>query len=82
MSVPSPIQLVGISGSLRAQSYNSGVLREVGSLLPDGMTFVHASIAELPFYNADVEQQGLPASVESLRREVGLADALIFAVPE
>jgi len=82
MSSPSPIKLVGISGSLRSQSYNSGTLREINSLLPDGMTYALASIAELPFYNADVEQRGFPEAVESLRTEIGLADALIFAVPE
>src|ERR1041384_2625261 len=82
MSISSPIKVMGISGSLRAQSYNSGALREIDALLPEGMTFVHASIAELPFYNADVEQRGFPAVVENFRREVAATDALIFAVPE
>jgi chromate reductase len=82
MSAPSSVKLLGISGSLRAQSYNSGALRAVGSLLPEGMTFAVASLADLPFYNADVEQRGFPAVVESFRMEVAAADALIFAVPE
>jgi chromate reductase len=41
-----------------------------------------ASLADLPFYNADVEQHGLPAAVTSFRAEVAAADALLFAVPE
>jgi chromate reductase len=82
MSAPSPVKLLGISGSLRAQSYNSGALRAVGSLLPEGMTFAVASLADLPFYNADVEQRGFPSVVKSFRMEVAAADALIFAVPE
>src|SRR5262245_20928727 len=82
MSAPSSIKLLGISGSLRAQSYNSGALAVVGSVLADGMTFDVASLADLPFYNADVEQRGFPAAVESFRRTVAAADALIFAVPE
>lgn len=36
----------------------------------------------LPFYNADVEQSGLPEAAERLRADVAGADALIFAVPE
>jgi chromate reductase, NAD(P)H dehydrogenase (quinone) len=76
------IKLVGISGSLRAQSYNSSVLREIASLLPAGTVFSAASIVDLPFYNSDVEQKGFPAAVESFRRAVAAADALIFAVPE
>jgi chromate reductase, NAD(P)H dehydrogenase (quinone) len=82
MSAPSRIKLLGISGSLRAQSYNSGALSVVGSVLPEDMEFDVASLSDLPFYNADVEQRGFPAVVESFRRNVAAADALIFAVPE
>ena len=77
-----PLRLVGVSGSLRAQSYNSAALRSVASLLPEGMSFAVANLVDLPFYNSDVEQRGLPAAVESFRKEVAAADALIFAVPE
>jgi chromate reductase len=82
MSSPPAIKLLGISGSLRAQSFNSGALSVVGSVLPEGMQFNVASLADLPFYNADVEQRGFPAEVESFRRKVAAAEALIFAVPE
>jgi len=82
MNAQAPIAVLGLSGSLRALSYNSGALRAVDSLLPEGMRFRTASLADLPFYNADVEQQGLPAPVERLRQEVAGADALLFAVPE
>jgi chromate reductase len=82
MSAPSTIKLLGISGSLRAYSYNSGALSVIASVLPDGMEFDAASLADLPFYNADVEQRGFPAAIESFRSKVAGADALIFAVPE
>jgi len=78
----SPIKLLGVSGSLRKQSYNSGALRSVGSLLPEGMAFEIADLAPLPFYSTDVEQAGLPNSVVRFRADVAAADALIFAVPE
>src|SRR5215468_5500845 len=82
MSTPPTIKLLGISGSLRAQSYNSAALSVVGSVLPEDMEFEVASLADLPFYNADVEQRGFPSEVESFRKKVAAADALIFAVPE
>ena len=82
MRAPSPIKLLGISGSLRARSYNSGALSVVGSVLPEDMEFDVASLTDIPFYNADVEQRGFPAEVASFRRKVAVADALIFAVPE
>jgi chromate reductase, NAD(P)H dehydrogenase (quinone) len=81
MNVP-PINLLGISGSLRAQSYNSAALRAVASVLADGMTFKTASLSDLPFYNADVEQRGFPDEVVNFRRDVAAADALVFAIPE
>jgi chromate reductase len=77
-----PIKLLGVSGSLRKQSYNSGVLRAISAVLPDGMMFDIAGIAELPFYSSDVEQAGIPEAVKSFRARVAAADALIFAVPE
>ena len=82
MANQSPIKLLGISGSLRQQSYNSGALRAVSALLPDGMTFETADLAAIPFYNADVEQTGLPDAVNDFRSRVAAADALLFAVPE
>src|SRR5215813_15169400 len=82
MSTPPAIKLLGISGSLRAQSFNSGALSVVGSVVPEGMEFKVASLTDLPFYNADVEQRGFPSEVESFRKKVAAADALIFAVPE
>jgi chromate reductase len=76
------VKLLGISGSLRTLSYNTGALRAVGSLLPEDVSFSIASLAPLPFYSADVEQRGLPAAVSEFRRDVAETDALIFAVPE
>jgi len=82
MATQSPVKLLGISGSLRKQSYNSGALRAIPPLLPDGMTFEVAELADVPFYNADVEQTGFPDAVKEFRARVAGADALIFAVPE
>jgi len=82
MSSGPVIKLLGISGSLRGRSYNSGALSVVGSVLPEDMEFEVVSLSDLPFYNADVEQCGFPAQVESFRNKVAAADALIFAVPE
>jgi chromate reductase len=74
--------MLGISGSLRRRSYNSGALRTVASLLPDGVEYATADISGLPFYNTDVEQVGMPDTLVQFRAEIAAADALIFAVPE
>jgi chromate reductase len=76
------MKLLGVSGSLRKQSYNSGALRAIATVLPVGVTLEIADISALPFYSADVEQEGLPEPVKKFRGAVAAADALIFAVPE
>ena len=82
MSDAKILKLLGISGSLRAKSFNTAALHVVGSALPPATSFEIADISALPFYNADVEQHGFPAAVETLRDKVRSADALVFAVPE
>jgi chromate reductase, NAD(P)H dehydrogenase (quinone) len=82
MTVAAPLKLLGISGSLRTQSYNTGALRAVGALVPN--TSRSPSQASPAFqYTALMSSSGAfsPPSMASAK-EVGEADALIFAVPE
>jgi chromate reductase len=82
MAASSPIKLLGMSGSLRKLSFNSGALRAIPTLLPEGMSFEVADLSSVPFYNGDVEQAGFPDPVKKIRADVAAADALIFALPE
>jgi len=45
------LNFVGISGSLRRQSRNSGLLRCAAKSLPDGITLTMAVIADLPLFS-------------------------------
>lgn len=74
--------ILGISGSLRAASFNTGLLRAAQEVAPDGVTVEIADIADVPLYNDDVYQTGFPAAVEQLRQQVDAADAVILATPE
>lgn len=74
------INLLGISGSLRKQSTNGGLLRAAGNNLPDDATLDIADLRDVPFYNADI--QGCPAAVERIVAQVKQADALVFACTE
>lgn len=74
--------VLGISGSLRAGSFNTGLLRAAQELAPDGMSVEIADISAIPLYNEDVYQAGFPAAVETLRAQVAAADAVILATPE
>ena len=75
--------LIGISGSLRAGSYNTALLRAAFENLPVGVTSEIASLAGIPLYNADeVKDHGKPEAAEALRSVVRSADGIVFATPE
>ena len=77
-----PIKVLGISGSLRAGSFNSGLLRAAASVLPPNMEMTTFPLHDIPLFNADVEAQGNPEPVTALQQAIGEADGLLFAVPE
>lgn len=76
------LKILGISGSLRAKSYNIYALQAAAQAMPSGMTFELADYADVPLFNQDVLSAGVPASVERLRAQVAGADALLIASPE
>ncbi len=81
MTTP-PLKVLAISGSLRKNSYNTAALRAAQELAPEGMTIEIASIADIPFYNADVQALGIPAPVKALADQIRAADAVLIASPE
>lgn len=74
------LKLLGISGSLRKNSCNSGLLRAAGGLLPAGVSLELADLRDIPFYSADLAEK--PASVQRVLTQIGAADALLLACPE
>ena len=75
------LNILGISGSLRAQSRNTGLLRFAKQCLPPTVNFQIANLADVPFYNAD-RCDPKPETVQTLIRQVTEADALVLACPE
>jgi chromate reductase, NAD(P)H dehydrogenase (quinone) len=76
------MRVLAISGSLRRDSYNSGLLRAARELAPYGVEVeIYDGLAELPIYNEELED-AVPAPAEDLRRRISAADALLIATPE
>ena len=75
----SDLTFIGISGSLRRASRNTGLLRCCAAHLPQGVRMEIADISALPFYNQDIEK---PQAVKDLVARVTAADALVLACPE
>ncbi len=81
--MPDRLVVCGIAGSLRAGSYNRGLLRASQELAPQGMEIrIFEGLREIPPYDADVEAKGDPAPVMALKRVIHDADALLVATPE
>ena len=77
------VRLVGISGSLRAGSFNTALLRAAQTVAPPDVELTAGSIRDIPLYDGDVERdEGLPASVVALKDQIAAADGLILFTPE
>ena len=76
------IKVLGISGSLRAGSFNTGLLRAAATVMPPGMEMSTFALHDFPLFNADVEAQGNPEPVTAMHQAIAAADGLLFAVPE
>lgn len=77
------MRVLGISGSLRRDSYNHALLREAAERLPAGVEWSEFErLGEIPPYDADLEAGETPVAVAELRRAMREADAVIIATPE
>lgn len=77
------IRILGLSGSLRAGSYNTSLLRAAAALSENLCEFELAGIHGIPLYDGDLEAaQGIPPAVDALKERLRACDGLILATPE
>lgn len=76
------VNIVGFAGSLRRGSYNKAALRAAGELLPDSASLEIIDLTPIPFFNEDVEAEGIPPAVAAFKEKIASADALLIATPE
>ncbi|MDO5500029.1 MAG: NAD(P)H-dependent oxidoreductase [Propionibacteriaceae bacterium] len=70
-------------GSLRADSFNALLARELVEMMPHGITAtIYDGLAELPHYNEELDGNTVPAPVAAFRGALGRADAVIVVTPE
>jgi chromate reductase, NAD(P)H dehydrogenase (quinone) len=80
-----PFRILGISGSLRARSSNTELLKAAALLAGEGAFLcLYDGLASLPHFNPDLDREGavLPVEVQRLRVEIAGADALVISSPE
>lgn len=74
-------RLLGLSGSLRAGSFNTQLMREAAARF--GPAEFSEGNLRLPLYDGDLESaEGIPAEVQTLADQIAAADAVIIASPE
>jgi chromate reductase len=77
------MKVLGISGSLRRDSYNTKLLRAAEELLPSDVELeVYEGLKEIPPFDEDDDVYPAPASVAALRQAVAEADAVLISTPE
>ena len=76
-------RILGISGSLRAGSFNTALLRAAQQVAGAGIEFETATLHGIPLYDGDAEaRDGEPAAVAALKRRILDADGVLLATPE
>jgi len=76
------LTILGITGSLRAGSFNMHALKAAQELCPEGAKIdIFEELGHIPLYNQDLENSP-PAAVVELKSRLRAADAVLFATPE
>lgn len=76
------LQLAGLVGSLRQDSFNRAVFDAAVELVADDVTLSEIGVRGVPFYDGDLEADGDLGAVEAMRSVVAEADGLIVFTPE
>ena len=76
------VKIVGISGSIRSGSFNTGLLRAAQELAPESLEIRLFDLIDVPLYNGDIEAAGDPAAVAMLKAAIRDADGVLIATPE
>jgi chromate reductase, NAD(P)H dehydrogenase (quinone) len=78
------VRVLGISGSLRRDSYNTALLRHAGELFEaEGAELeIYDGLRDIPPYDEDDDVENGSEAVARLRAAVAEADAVFFTTPE
>jgi len=77
------VKILALVGSLRAASINRQLAELAAETAPEGVAVtVFQGLGDLPFYNEDIDNENVPASVVALREAASEADAALVVTPD
>jgi len=77
------MHILAISGSLRASSTNTTLVRAIMKLAPEHMEFtLYDGLGDLPHFSPDIDVEDAPPPVAALRRQLQAADGVLLCTPE
>ncbi len=76
------LKIIGLNGSLRKKSYNGAALRFAQKNMPDNSELEILDLSKLPFFNEDVEAEGIPSVVSEFIDKLLQADGFLISTPE
>lgn len=77
------MHILAISGSLRASSTNTALVRATAALAPEGMEItIYDGMGDLPHFSPDLDDDNSPVTVVNLRRQLRAADGVFICTPE
>ncbi|MFJ9537656.1 NAD(P)H-dependent oxidoreductase [Streptomyces sp. NPDC101225] len=78
------VRILALVGSLRAGSHNRQLAEAAVRFAPEGADVeIFEGLAEIPFYNEDIDVEGsVPAAAAKLREAARSADGFLFFSPE
>ncbi|MFF4648354.1 NADPH-dependent FMN reductase [Streptomyces sp. NPDC001380] len=78
------VRILALVGSLRAGSHNRQLAEATVKLAPEGTDVeIYEGLADIPFYNEDIDVEGtLPEAAALLREAAGRVDAFLLFSPE
>lgn len=76
------MKILAVSGSLRKNSFNTQLLNAAAVAASKNTHVTLFELADIPFYNQDLDDEIKPASVQAFIDAIREADALLIATPE
>lgn len=76
-------RILAISGSLRAASINTALVKAVTALAPENVeVIVYGGLGELPHFNPDLDKEPAPPAVAQFRTQLRGSAGVIISSPE